>query len=440
MKRILLLFFTLILSDLSIKAQLTKHKALNLQSSIIRQKQISPDRSITSTQFKPSKELDSSWDTLANTWNFQDSVRNTYNSSGNITSGVTYNVGLTYPGKKIIAYNGDGKISADTTLYWDGNTYVVNQLTNYNYDSYGNQTEQLSYSSWNGSAWGNGFRNVYTYDLNNNQTQDSAQYWDGAMWFDSYKFDYTWTGGQLIEEMDHYWSGSAWYESGKYDYIYTNGQMSGLTSYIWDGTNWKNDENYVNIVWYIWNGPLSENSLLTSYTQQVPNGNLWKDTIKVNFTYNSFGNQTDYLEQYMPNATYLTSYQQKNSYQYNGNNSMMEGVEQLWVNDSIGLRNSAKREFSDFFQYTGINEIIIENKVTVYPNPFSTQTTISFEKEIKNATIMIMDMMGKEIKTQNFSGPELIIEKAEMKAGIYFLQIYEGQKNVVNKKIVLLGQ
>ncbi len=85
----------------------------------------------------------------------------------------------------------------------------------------------------------------------------------------------------------------------------------------------------------------------------------------------------------------------------------------------------------------GIFENSLATDVNIYPNPFTSQTTISFSEEQKNSLIKIMDVLGKEIKAINFTGKELIIAKGEMKSGIYFLQIIDGNKNVVNKKIVV---
>ncbi len=48
-----------------------------------------------------------------------------------------------------------------------------------------------------------------------------------------------------------------------------------------------------------------------------------------------------------------------------------------------------------------------------------------------------MDVLGKEIKTVVFSGNNLILEKGEMQSGIYFVQITDANKNVVNKKVVV---
>ena len=47
-------------------------------------------------------------------------------------------------------------------------------------------------------------------------------------------------------------------------------------------------------------------------------------------------------------------------------------------------------------------------------------------------------MLGKEIKTMNFTGKQLIIEKGIMKKGIYLVQIIDGDNNFASKKIIVL--
>ena len=78
-----------------------------------------------------------------------------------------------------------------------------------------------------------------------------------------------------------------------------------------------------------------------------------------------------------------------------------------------------------------------ESSFNIYPNPFTSQTTISFDVEQKNTTIKITDIVGKEIRTINFTGRQLVIDKAEMKAGIYFLQTMDNKKNITKKKIII---
>ena len=85
----------------------------------------------------------------------------------------------------------------------------------------------------------------------------------------------------------------------------------------------------------------------------------------------------------------------------------------------------------------GVNGVTISNTFSISPNPFSSQTNITFNKETKHTTIKIMDMLGKVIKTKNFTGKQLTIEKGDMQAGVYFVQVIDEKKNVVNRKIVI---
>ena len=87
---------------------------------------------------------------------------------------------------------------------------------------------------------------------------------------------------------------------------------------------------------------------------------------------------------------------------------------------------------------TGTYENSVTEKIIISPNPFDLETTITFDKEQKNSIIIIIDILGKEIKTVNFIGKKLIIEKGEMQTGIYFLQVQtelgmRSQKLVIQK-------
>lgn len=75
---------------------------------------------------------------------------------------------------------------------------------------------------------------------------------------------------------------------------------------------------------------------------------------------------------------------------------------------------------------------------SIFPNPFTSQTIITFNEIQKNTTIKIMDVLGKEIKTAIIIGAKkLIIEKGEMPKGVYFVQVIDANKNMMNKKIVV---
>lgn len=85
---------------------------------------------------------------------------------------------------------------------------------------------------------------------------------------------------------------------------------------------------------------------------------------------------------------------------------------------------------------TSVNDLV-PIEFTVYPNPLTTKTKISFKDEQKNTTIIISDMLGKVLQTLNFTGKDFILERESMSNGIYFLQVTDDKRNVVNKIIAI---
>ncbi len=85
----------------------------------------------------------------------------------------------------------------------------------------------------------------------------------------------------------------------------------------------------------------------------------------------------------------------------------------------------------------GIEEMPEIAGFTISPNPFTFATTLTFNEPQKNTIIKITDVLGKEIKTINFTGKECVIEKGEMKTGVYFVEVIDENKNVVNRKLVV---
>ena len=65
-----------------------------------------------------------------------------------------------------------------------------------------------------------------------------------------------------------------------------------------------------------------------------------------------------------------------------------------------------------------------EHSINIWPNPFTSRTTIDFSNEQSNTTIKITDVIGKEVKSLKISGRQLTIERNDLPVGIYFVQIF----------------
>ncbi|MCE3278323.1 MAG: hypothetical protein K0S44_514 [Bacteroidetes bacterium] len=87
---------------------------------------------------------------------------------------------------------------------------------------------------------------------------------------------------------------------------------------------------------------------------------------------------------------------------------------------------------------TGVSNYLTSNSdIIVYPNPFSSNTTITFLNDQENSIIKITDVLGNEIKTILFSGKDLILEKGDMAQGLYFIHIINGNKIITTKRITI---
>ncbi len=73
--------------------------------------------------------------------------------------------------------------------------------------------------------------------------------------------------------------------------------------------------------------------------------------------------------------------------------------------------------------------------VSVYPNPTDNSLYVSFDKEINNFKILIINSLGQVIKTKKGFGNILEIDISDIKRGLYLFQI-QSEKGTVTKKIV----
>jgi len=136
------------------------------------------------------------------------------------------------------------------------------------------------------------------------------------------------------------------------------------------------------------------------------------------------------------------------SYQWidcnNGNSSIAGQTNQSFTANADGnyaviITQNNCSDTSSCYNITGIGiaQLLIDTyHLSIYPNPFSINTTLTFAQEQKNISIKITDVLGKEVKTINFSGKQLIIEKGEMQPGIYFVQVMDGSLGSLSKRIV----
>jgi uncharacterized protein YjdB len=99
------------------------------------------------------------------------------------------------------------------------------------------------------------------------------------------------------------------------------------------------------------------------------------------------------------------------------------------ANDASGITGSKVISISN--QSLGVNEQTNTSNLSIYPNPVNAQLTISSEDKI--GTIVILNVMGKTVKTITSSSNT--IDVSELTKGIYFLKI-QMDKGLVSEKFV----
>ena len=402
------------------------HHVINFGQTI--QHQISHLRSLTPIA---DSTYQWTWDTLSLAWKISTKVINIhYDASNNMTSESeqSWNGSMWVNAYQYTyTYDANNNKTSELDKTWNGSAWVDSTQYTYAYDANNNQTSELD-KTWNGTAWVNGYQYTYTYDANNNQTSELDQSWNGTAWVNGYQYTYVYdANNNKTSELDKTWNGTAWVNGYQNTYTYdaNNNQTSGLQK-SWSGTTWVNSYQYTDTY--------DANNNLTSELYQSWSSGAWVNSDQYTLTYAN-NNMTKVLDRSWNGTVWVNAYQA--TYTYDVNNFEKSNTNKYW--NTAGTKvTSGDSTHIYFHTVTGINNLMVSDEnILIAPNPFNSQTTITFTQEQKNITIKIIDLLGKEIKTTNFTGKQLLIEKEEMNEGIYFVQIIEINKNMVNKKIII---
>jgi uncharacterized repeat protein (TIGR01451 family) len=77
-----------------------------------------------------------------------------------------------------------------------------------------------------------------------------------------------------------------------------------------------------------------------------------------------------------------------------------------------------------------IDELMKDEQLLVYPNPFSESTTVYFGKELNNYSIQIVDLLGKQVYANtDLSGNQLEIQAGQFNKGMYILLLIDDELN-----------
>ncbi|WP_185956520.1 T9SS type A sorting domain-containing protein [Changchengzhania lutea] len=86
----------------------------------------------------------------------------------------------------------------------------------------------------------------------------------------------------------------------------------------------------------------------------------------------------------------------------------------------------------------GLTLIGNSTSITVYPNPFSLQTTLQSDRFLKNVTMTVYNIQGQVVKEiKNISGQTVTLFRDNLPSGLYFIQMTEANKIITAAKLVI---
>lgn len=86
-------------------------------------------------------------------------------------------------------------------------------------------------------------------------------------------------------------------------------------------------------------------------------------------------------------------------------------------------------------EITGLNEIVDNNRLVLFPNPANEHVQLSLEGFNTTVQVSMMDINGKLIRDFNCSGNQTTISRNNLPAGIYLIRVSDGERTATQRLI-----
>lgn len=313
-----------------------------------------------------------------------------------------------YSSKTVYTYNSNNDITEQRFYYIENGIDELSNKTTNTYDANNNLTLSLYESYQDSLTLSYGTRTNYTY--NNNlltmMLTESYSVYDSSIWRPSYKQEYTYNANSQVAT--------------RLNYMYNN-SSSQFVLHNLDSLTYDNNNNYTQIKSYI------------NYNQ------VWSSNQKTTNTFNySYAKQDLLIPKPAPRSlSYvpISEYNNMITEQIQGYN-YTPGMETNWVYDTNVYHYTLKTVYlslSDNITFDGTN-------LTVYPNPTSKEAKITLSGIEQNTQISLIDIQGRTIKSINKkpidNKLELTLDVSTLKKGTYILNIRSGRLTQSKKLII----
>ena len=96
--------------------------------------------------------------------------------------------------------------------------------------------------------------------------------------------------------------------------------------------------------------------------------------------------------------------------------------------------------FLPHLSITSVNNMTNDKqiKLEVYPNPFSSSSTLQTNKTLKGVTLTVYNLYGQQVKQiENIFGKTIIFYRENLSNGLYFIQLTQEHKIIATDKLVI---
>lgn len=387
-------------------------------------------------------------------------------------------------------YDSKGKLIENISYEWYANQWERMSKSEYIYDNNGNNTQYTSFE-WDEDQWLNDYRYEDAFDSDGNNTLSISYIWDGTEWVNAYsKDEYSYDDrGNRIQDLRYSWDGAQWVNSYQTEFTFgSNEELLTIVYSGWDGNDWSNPEKFENI--YDSSGNIIQTTI--SYLDEEQ----WIVDQSINYEFDSMGNRILLDVYYSDISIYREEsvYDEQGNrveysiYELSWDSGLMENIMKIETSydNSFAFEDlilpfmseNEEEDYDDYYDYddeeldlktlfnhkllrmvsyagdgdkwlmesdftlvyseqniTSISQENSGNKMSVFPNPTSSQATFLLEGAVDRFQVEIFDIQGKMVISQ-LAENNTPISLESLNDGVYFYRL-QSKGKIFNGKLVV---
>ena len=112
-----------------------------------------------------------------------------------------------------------------------------------------------------------------------------------------------------------------------------------------------------------------------------------------------------------------------------------------YIFESVFNGDTCQKAFKVNCAQTSVNEINNSDEVSVFPNPFSSQTIVHSTIYLDNVSATLYNSQGHAVRhVSNFSGNSITLHRDNLPQGLYFIRIMKHNKILFSEKLIIADE